>query len=224
MSMTDIRSGTAGGAASKPGIDFKLEVVVVPVADLDRAKHFYGDALGWRLDADRQGGGRRVLQFTPPGSACSVMFGTGLTSAPPGSAQYLHLVVSDIEAAQADLARRGVETSGVFHDSTGGYNRFDPAVRAAGRDPSGRTYASYVTFSDPDGNLWLLQEVTARLPGRIDSGATCFASVADLVAGLTRAAIAHGEHEKRLGSPDKRWPDWYAAYLAAEQSGAPPPE
>lgn len=206
---------------SQTKVDMKLEVVVIPVADVDRAAEFYA-RLGWRKDADlKTPAGGRILQFTPPGSPCSVLFGTGLTPAAPGSAQFVHLIVSDIEAARADLLAHGAEASEIFHDRAGGYNRFDPAARANGPDPQRRSYASFVTFEDPDGNGWILQEITARFPGRIDTGATTFASVTDLANAMRRASAAHGEHEKRIGAPDQEgWPDWYAAYMVAEQSGA----
>ncbi|MGZ4676179.1 MAG: VOC family protein [Acidimicrobiia bacterium] len=200
-------------------VDLKLEAVVIPVSDVDRAKRFY-ERLGWRLDADLANGDSfRIVQLTPPGSACSVQFGIGLTSAAPGAAQEL-LVVSDIDAAHDELVRNGADPSEVFHDATGGYNRFDPAIRASGPDPERRTYASFVTFRDPDGNEWQLQEITSRLPGRIGSGTTSFGSARDLAAALRRAEAAHGEHEKRTGTRDLNWPAWYAAYVVAEQSGA----
>jgi catechol 2,3-dioxygenase-like lactoylglutathione lyase family enzyme len=200
------------------GVDMKLEVVVIPVSDVGRAAEFYG-RLGWRKDADLAKGGSRLLQFTPPGSPCSTIFGTGVTPSPPGTAQFLHLVVSDIEAARAELIRSGVDASEVFHDAAGGYNHFDPKARASGPDPQRRSYASFVTFRDPDGNGWVLQEITARFPGRIDSKATTFASASDLASAMRRAAAAHGEHERRIGKADANWPDWYAAYMVAEQSG-----
>lgn len=204
-------------------IDMKLEVIVLPVSDVGRAFAFYSK-LGWRVDADiATPGGGRILQFTPPGSPCSILIGTGLTPSPPGSTQFVHLIVTDIETARAELAAHGVEASEIYHDATGGYNRFDPAVRAEGPDPSRRSYASFVTFSDPDGNGWVLQEITNRFPGRIDSGVTSFASSADLAAALRRAATAHGEHEKRTGAADPAWADWYAAHMVAEQMGAPLP-
>jgi catechol 2,3-dioxygenase-like lactoylglutathione lyase family enzyme len=194
-------------------IDMKLEVVVIPVSDVERAKRFYG-GLGWRLDADfAVGDAFRVVQFTPPGSPCSFHFGKGVTAAAPGSAQGLYLVVSDIEAARAELVGRGVEVSEVFHRAGPG----KPPI--SGPDPERRSYGSYATFSDPDGNGWLLQEVTVRLPGRVDSGETTFSSSADLAKALRRAATAHGEHEKRTGQRDENWPDWYADYLVREQSG-----
>jgi catechol 2,3-dioxygenase-like lactoylglutathione lyase family enzyme len=194
------------------GSTMKLEVVVIPVADVDRAKRFYGQ-LGWRLDADFvRGTGFRVVQFTPPGSPCSIHFGTEVTSAVPGSAQVLYLVVSDIEAARAELVERGVDVSEVFH-------RAGSDGHVSGPDPARRSYGSFASFSDPDGNAWLLQEVTARLPGRVDADDTLFTSPTELAAALRRAAAAHGEHERRTGQHDADWPDWYAAYMVAEQSG-----
>jgi len=200
--------------------DLKLEVVVIPVSDVDRAKRFY-DSLGWRLDADFPFDTFRVVQFTPPGSACSVQFGTNITPAAPGSAHGLYLVVSDIEAARAELVDRGVDVSEVFHAGKPGA-QFQPngrSGRVSGPAPNHATYRSFATFSDPDGNGWLLQEVTTRLPGRIDAAETAFASTADLASALRRAEAAHGEHEKRTGQRDADWPDWYAAYMVAEQAG-----
>jgi catechol 2,3-dioxygenase-like lactoylglutathione lyase family enzyme len=209
-----------GGART---IDMKLEVVVIPVSDVDRAAKFY-QGLGWRMDGEiKRDDGRRLMQFTPPGSPCSIIFGTHLTPSAPGAAKFLHLAVSDIEAAREALVRQGVEASEVFHDAAGGYFPFDPAAQAGGPDPERRSYLSFVTFADPDGNLWLLQEVTARLPGRIDAEETSFASAPDLAGALRRAETAHGEHEKRTGERDENWPDWYATYLVAEQAGKPPP-
>ncbi len=194
-------------------IDMKLEVVVVPVSDVDRAKGFYSN-LGWRLDADFPvGDAFRVVQFTPPGSACSIHIGKGITSAAPGSARRLYLVVSDIEAAYADLVRRGVPVSDVVHYWVG-------EAPMPGPDPNRRSYCSYATFRDPDGNEWLLQEVTTRFPGRVDGTETTFASTADLADAMRRASIAHGEHEKRSDVPHPEWPDWYASYMVAERSGA----
>jgi len=199
-----------------------LEVVVIPVSDVDRAKEFYG-RLGWRLDVDRTGDNFRLIQFTPPGSGCSVQFGTNITSAAPGSAQNLHLIVSDIEAVHDGLVRRGVEVSEVFHCSTGFICRFrdaDTDGRVSGPAPDRTSYGSYASFSDPDGNGWLFQEVTTRLPGRIDPAATSFGSASDLASAMRRASTAHGEHEKRIGEADANWPDWYAEYMVAEQAGA----
>ena len=195
----------------------KLETVVIPVSDVDRAKAFY-ESLEWRLDADLGSDDFRVVQLTPPGSGCSIQFGIGLTSAAPGAAQGL-LVVSDIEAAHDELVGHGVDASEVFHDASGGYNRFDPDVRASGPDPQRRTYTSFATFSDPDGNDWHLQEITSRLPGRVDPATTTFSSVTDLASALRRAEAAHGEHEDRTGVRDEEWPEWYAAYMVAEQAG-----
>lgn len=192
--------------------DMKLEVVVIPVSDVDRAKRFY-DSLGWRLDADFVvGDSFRVVQFTPPGSSCSVHFGKGVTTAAPGSARGFFLVVSHIQATHAELAKRGAAVSEVFHRWVG-----EPPQ--PGPDPDRRSYASYATFSDPDGNEWLLQEVTTRLPGRLDGGGTTFTSIADLAGAMRRAEAAHGEYEKSLGRRDDAWADWYAAYMAREQAG-----
>ena len=202
-------------------MDMKFEVAVIPVSDADRAKEFYG-RLGWRLDADFPfDNGFRVVQFTPPGSGCSIQFGTKITSAAPGSAQGLYLVVPDIEAARDELAAHGAEVSEVFHAGTPGV-QFQPDGtngRVGGPAPDHASYSSFATFSDPDGNGWLLQEVTTRLPGRIDAAGTVFASAADLASALRRAEAAHGEHEKRIGKADPDWPDWYAAYMVAEQAG-----
>ena len=205
-------------------MDMKLEVVVVPVADVDRAKAFY-TGLGWRQDADFVGGPDfRVVQVTPPGSDCSVIFGSGLSAAPPGSADGLHLVVTDIEAARADLVAHGADASEVFHDTGGVFHHAGTADRAPGPDPDRRSYSSFVSFSDPDGNGWVLQEITARLPGRVDPAQTVYASGGDLEQALKRAEAAHGEHEKRTGVRDVNWSDWFAEYMVAEQSGAGLPE
>jgi catechol 2,3-dioxygenase-like lactoylglutathione lyase family enzyme len=209
--------GSSSAATSKASVkvDMKVEVLVIPVSDVDRAKDFYGK-LGWRLDADfRFDSGIRVVQFTPPASACSVQFGTKLTSAAPGSAKGL-LIVSDIQAARDALVAGGIEVGEVFHIGPGG--------QVSGSDPEHRSYNSRAPFSDPDGNVWLLQEVTTRLPGRIDTGVTSFASASDLANAMRRAEAAHGEHEKRIGEADPNWPDWYAAYMVAEQSGAELPK
>src|SRR5262245_43076592 len=221
MSTNEVRSNDAIGNASVKNLDLKLEAVVIPVSDVDRAKQFYGN-LRWRLDADfRFDNGFRIVQFTPPGSQCSVQFGMKVTSAAPGSAQGLYLIVSDIAAARDELAARGVKVSEVFHAGTPGA-QFQPdgtSGRVGGPAPDHATYASFATFSDPDGNGWLLQEVTTRLPGRIDAAETAFASRADLASALRRAEAAHGEHEKRTGRRDANWPDWYADYMVAEQAG-----
>jgi catechol 2,3-dioxygenase-like lactoylglutathione lyase family enzyme len=203
--------------------DMKLEVVILPVSDVDRAKEFYA-RLSWRLDADHPGDGFRLVQFTPPGSGCSIQFGENLTTAQPGSVQELHLIVSDIETARDQLVRNGVDVSKVFHCATGAVCRFrdgDGAfARVSGPAPDHGSYGSFLTFQDPDGNGWLFQEVTTRLPGRIDPAATSFASVSDLAGALRRAEVAHAEHEKRTGEADANWPDWYAEYMVRERSGA----
>ena len=202
-------------------VDMKLEVVVIPVSDVDRAKEFYG-SLGWRLDADRAAGDSfRIVQLTPPGSDCSIQFGSGITSAAPGSAQDLYLIVPDIDAARAELTDRGADASEVFHEGAPGA-RFRPAgtdSRVSGPAPEHASYGSFVSFSDPDGNGWLFQEVTTRLPGRVDPAATSFGSASDLASAMRRAEVAHGEHEKRIGAADANWPDWYAEYMVAEQAG-----
>jgi catechol 2,3-dioxygenase-like lactoylglutathione lyase family enzyme len=210
-------------------IDMKFEIVVLPVSDVDRAKEFYAK-LGWRLDADyAHENDFRVLQFTPPGSGCSVIFGKNVTPAAPGSAQGLYLIVSDLEAVRADLLRRGIEVSEVFH-SEGVYTGADEPylfgrARVSGPDAEHRSYRSFASFKDPDGNGWLFQELTTRLPGRIDSAATTFASANDLAKAMRRAAAAHGKHEERTGGQrDENWPDWYASYMVAEQSGKELPQ
>ena len=220
MSASDDRSIDASGTASVGTVDLKLEVIVIPVLDVDRAKAFYS-LLGWRLDADFPfDNGFRVVQFTPPGSGCSVQFGTKITSAAPGSAQGLYLIVSDIEPVRDGLTARGVEVSEVFYPGTPGAQfQSDGTNRVVGPAPNHDSYSSFATFSDPDGNGWLLQEVTTRLPGRIDAAETAFASKADLESALRRAAIAHGEHEKRIGQHDENWPDWYADYMVRERAG-----
>jgi catechol 2,3-dioxygenase-like lactoylglutathione lyase family enzyme len=220
MSATEDRSSDGSGTASVVSVDLKLEVVVIPVSDVDRAKEYYGK-LEWRLDADFPfDNGFRVVQFTPPGSGCSVQFGTKITSAAPGSAQGLYLIVSDIEPVRDGLTARGVEVSEVFYPGTPGAQfQSDGTNRVVGPAPNHDSYSSFATFSDPDGNGWLLQEVTTRLPGRIDAAETAFASKADLESALRRAAIAHGEHEKRIGQHDENWPDWYADYMVRERAG-----
>ena len=203
-------------------MDMKLEVVVIPVSDVDRAKEFYS-GLGWRLDADRAvGESFRIVQLTPPASDCSIQFGTGITPAAPGSAQDLYLIVADIEAARAELVARGVEASEVFHEGAPGarFRQDGTDSRVSGPAPEHASYGSFVSFSDPDGNSWLFQEVTTRLPGRVDPAATSFGSASDLASAMRRAEAAHGEHEKRTGASDPNWPAWYAAYMVAEQTGA----
>jgi catechol 2,3-dioxygenase-like lactoylglutathione lyase family enzyme len=196
----------------------KLEVVVVPVADVDRAKNFY-EALGWRENADFiTGADFRVVQLTPPGSACSVIFGTGVTSAAPGSADGLQLVVDDIEAARAELASRGVEVSEVFHDAGGVFHHAGTTARVAGPAADHQSYGSWVSFSDPDGNNWFVQEVTTRLPGRVTRAPAAYDSAADLAEALRRTAAAHGKYEEEIGRADPGWPDWYAQYMVDERN------
>jgi catechol 2,3-dioxygenase-like lactoylglutathione lyase family enzyme len=207
------------GTASDKILDLKLEVVVIPVSDVDRAKEFY-EQLGWRLDADFPfDNGFRVVQFTPSGSDCSVQFGSNITSATPGSSAGLYLVVPDVQAARADLIARGADVSEVFYPGTPGaqFQTDDTSGRVNGAAPDHASYSSFATFTDPDGNGWLLQEVTTRLPGRVETE-TAFSSAADLASALRRAAAAHGEHEKRTGQADENWPDWYASYMVAEQA------
>ena len=209
-------------------VDMKFEIVVIPVSDVDRAKEFYAK-LGWRLDADYDNGKDfRIIQFTPPGSGCSVIFGKNVTAAAPGSAQGLYLIVSDIQAARKELLDRGVQISELFHND-GVYAGPDEPylygrVRVSGPDGEHRSYRSFASFRDPDGNGWLFQEITTRLAGRIDPAATTFASAKDLASAMRRASTAHGEHEKRIGAADANWPDWYAAYMVAEQAGTELPK
>jgi catechol 2,3-dioxygenase-like lactoylglutathione lyase family enzyme len=191
--------------------DMKLEVITIPVSDVDRAKEFYR-RVGWRLDVTPP----TVVQFTPPGSACSVQFGTSVLPAATGPIQRTFLIVSDIEAAHDELVAGGIEVTEVFHNG--------PDGRVSGPDPEHGSYRSFASFSDPDGNSWLLQEVTTRLPGRIDAAATSYGSVSDLASAMRRASVAHGEHEKRTGEADANWPDWYAAYMVAEQAGTELPK
>ena len=194
------------------GVDMKLEVVVIPVSDVERAKEFY-QRLGWRLDATPSA----VVQLTPPGSGCSVQFGGNRTTAAPGSAQGLWLIVSDLKDALEKMEAAGIKADDVFHIGASG--------RASGLDPERNSYRSLAAFRDPDGNQWVMQEVTTRLPGRLDPSTTSYSSTLDLQNALIRAATAHGEHEKRMGGErDEQWPVWYAQYMVAEQSGAKLPE
>ena len=218
MKDAQIRSEAAIATPAARGVDMKLEVVVVPVSDVNRAKQFYG-GLGWRLDADLAGDEFHIIQFTPPGSPCSVVFGSGVRPGPYARIEldileYVgELVVSDIEVARAELADRGVAVSEVYHYA-------GSEGRVSGPDPERRSYASWASFIDPAGNSWLLQEVTARAPGRVDAAGTTFVSSTEFAAALRRASVAHGEHEKRTGGQhDENWPDWYAAYMVAEQAG-----
>jgi catechol 2,3-dioxygenase-like lactoylglutathione lyase family enzyme len=228
MATLEIDRDAAAKPSTSHSVDMKLEIVVIPVSDVDRAKAFYA-RLGWRLDADfASGDGWRVIQFTPPGSACSVIFGSNVTAAAPGSARGLYLIVSDLEAARKDLLDRGIEVSEPFHGAGDVHAGPDEpylfgSVRLSGADPKRGSYSSFASFSDPDGNGWLFQEITTRLPGRIAADGTNFASTADLAAAVRRAAAAHGEHEKRTGGHDENWADWYADYIVREQAGQPLP-
>jgi catechol 2,3-dioxygenase-like lactoylglutathione lyase family enzyme len=219
MSATEAHNASRDASAGK--VDMHLEVQIIPVSDVDRSKQFY-QRLGWRLDGDVAPlDGLRIVQFTPPGSGASVTFGTGLTTAAPGSAEG-GLIVSDIEAAHHELAARGIDTSEIWHGPP-----FPAEARQPGPDPDRSSYGSFCSFTDPDGNTWLVQEVTTRLPGRVDAAETAFASTADLASALRRAEAAHVEHQKRTGrshlfhhsGQDEDWPAWYAAYLVAEQAG-----
>lgn len=211
-------SMSSAPADSKGQLDMKLELVVIPVADVDRAKAFYG-RLGWRADGDfAPAADFRIVQFTPPGSGASVIFGRNVTTAAPGSAQGLHLAVSDIEAARAELVARGLDVSETFHDKGRAFHHGGTAERAIGPDPERRSYGSFVSFSDPDGNGWLLQEITTRIPGRV-APETSFASTGELASALRRAEAAHGKHEARTGQKDPDWPSWYAEYMVREHSG-----
>jgi catechol 2,3-dioxygenase-like lactoylglutathione lyase family enzyme len=200
-------------------MDTKLEVVVLPVSDVDRSVMFY-KGLGWRLDADVTSDDLRVVQVTPPGSPASVIFGTNLTRAQPGSADGMMLVVTDLQATRAELIDHGATVSEIFTDAGGVFHHGGDVQRVPVSDDNRASYGAFATFADPDGNTWYLQQVTTRLPGRIDSSATTFASPEDLAAGLRRAAAAHGEHEARTGAADPDWPAWYANYLVSEQHGS----
>jgi catechol 2,3-dioxygenase-like lactoylglutathione lyase family enzyme len=222
MTIANTRSDTSVETQRPQSLDLKLEVVVIPVSDVDRAKDFYCD-LGWRLDADLQGNEFHIVQFTPPGSPCSVVFGSGVRPGPYARIELDilenvgELVVSDIEAARAELADRGLDVSEVYHYA--GENG-----RVSGPDPERRSYASWASFRDPAGNGWLLQEVTARAPGRVDTDDVTFASSSEIASALRRAASAHAKHEKRNGGRhDQNWPDWYGEYILAERTGKPLP-
>jgi len=217
MSSTQLSSDTAPNRSRATAM--RLEVVIIPVTDPERAKRFY-EGLGWRVDADAGGGGYRVVQLTPPGSTASIIFGSGVTNDEPGSIDSMILAVEDIEAVRDELGARGVEVSEVFHDPGGGLGGgFHPGEegRAPGPDPEGRSYASYASFRDPDGNKWLLQEIKERLPGRVEP--TGVAALAPL---LHETAEHHDRFEKAATPHD--WWDWYAAYLSARQQGSSPEE
>jgi catechol 2,3-dioxygenase-like lactoylglutathione lyase family enzyme len=232
MSTTEVRTNNDVTKQAKVAkSDMKFEIVVIPVSDIDRAKEFYGEKLGWRLDADYDNGKDfRVIQFTPPGSGCSIIFGKTVTVAAPGSVQGLYIIVSDIEAARKELLGRGIQISPAFHDAGGVYAGTDEPylfgrIRVSGPDPEHRSYRSFASFQDPDGNGWLLQEITTRQAGRIDSTTTTFASTNDLASALRRAEAAHGQYEQRIGKGrDENWSDWYAAYMVAEQAGTELPK
>jgi catechol 2,3-dioxygenase-like lactoylglutathione lyase family enzyme len=219
MSNGQTRSKAATENGRARTVDMKLEVVVIPVSDVDRAKQFYAE-LGWRLDVDIAKDDQfRVVHFTPPGSQCSILFGKGVTTEEPGSVQGLHLIVSDVDAARVELVNRGVDVSEVFHDVGGVFHHAGEEGRVSGPHPARTSYGSFASFSDPDGNGWVFQEVTARLPGRVDAHVTTFSSAMDLASALRRAAAAHGEHEKLTGQHDEDWPDWYAEFIVREQAG-----
>jgi catechol 2,3-dioxygenase-like lactoylglutathione lyase family enzyme len=229
MSTKEASNSAETKSTSVADLDMKLEIVAIPVSDVDRAKEFYGGRLGWRLDADYDNGNDfRVIQFTPPGSGCSVIFGKNVTAAAPGSSHGLYLIVSDIAAARSELLGRGVKVSEVFHGAIDVYSGPDDPylfgrIRVSGPDPEHRSYRSFASFNDPDGNGWLFQEITSRLPGRV-AGDTTYASASDLSQALRRAAAAHGQHEARTGQADPNWPDWYAEYMVREQLGEEPPQ
>ncbi len=223
MSTAEVHNASHDAAAGN--VDMHLEVQIIPVSDVDRSEEFY-QRLGWRLDDDAAPlDGLRIVQFTPPGSAASITFGTGLTTAAPGSAE-AGLIVSDIEAAHDDLTGRGIDVSEIWHGPP-----FPPEARQPGPDPERTSYGSFFSFTDPDGNTWLVQEVTTRLPGRIDAANTAFSSPADLESALRRAEAAHQEHEKHAGrshvfhrsGQEENWSAWYAAYMVAEQAGTDRP-
>ncbi|MFL6388361.1 MAG: VOC family protein [Terriglobales bacterium] len=222
--LDELRTAQASSGIIDDNVGMNLEAVVIPVSDVERAKRFY-EQLDWRLDADFSfDNGFRVVQFTPPRSGCSIQFGTKITSAAPGSVLGLYLIVSDITAARNQLIARGIEASEVFHAGTPGA-QFQPDSngRVSGPAPDHASYGSFATFNDPDGNGWLLQEVTTRLPGRMATGATIYKSPTDLASALRRAEAEHGEHEKRIGHADKDWPDWYARFMSTEQEGTERP-
>lgn len=219
--MSATEEGTTGRDASVGRVDMKLELQIIPVSDVDRSKQFY-EQLGWRFDRDVAPlEGLRVVQFTPPGSPASITFGLGITTAAPGAAE-AGVIVSDIEAARDELVGRGIEVSDIWHGPP-----FPVEARQPGPDPDRASYGSFFSFDDPDGNRYLVQEVTTREPGRMNPAETGYVSAADLEAALQRAETAHREHEKRTGKAhlfhrsdqDKNWLTWYAAYMVAEQAG-----
>jgi catechol 2,3-dioxygenase-like lactoylglutathione lyase family enzyme len=213
MSTTQISKEPATPARAAATVDQKLEVVAIPVSDVDRAKSFY-ESLGWRVDADFAAGDWRAVQLTPPGSPCSIIFGKGFTTAAPGSVQGTFLVVDDVEAARAELIRRGADVSEVFHFA-GTLHVGGTKGRVPGKDPEGRSYSSWASFSDPDGNSWMLQEITTRLPGR--GFGVDIATMTDL---LREAEEHHGAYEAT--APKHHWSGWYAAYIVAREQGKTP--
>jgi predicted enzyme related to lactoylglutathione lyase len=223
MSVTKSRNESSDDSSIVPKADMKVEIIVIPVSNVDRAKGFYA-ALGWRLDADISASKQyRVVQFTPPGSACSIIFGSGVTPTAPGSVQGLYLIVSNIEVARADLLDRGVKVSEPFYDVSGLFHHLNGEGIVTGLQPQRKSYGTYASFSDPDGNGWFLQEITARLPGRVSSSDVGFTSSTELASALRRASAAHEEHQRRIGRQDANWPDWYAEYIFSEQTGKPLP-
>lgn len=223
MDNVQMPSQTAIERSDLGSFDMKLEIVVIPVSDVDRAKRFYG-GLGWRLDIDMSAGDEfRVVQFTPRGSGSSVIFGKNVTAGAPGSVQGLYLIVSDIEAARNELLRRGVKVGELFHDAGGLFHHADGEGRLSGAHPQRRSYGSFAAFSDPDGNGWLFQEVTARLAGHVEATDTSFTSARELANALRRAAVAHGAHENGAGNQDTDWAGWFAEYIVREQAGQPLP-
>ena len=210
------------GSPSSTVVDMNIEALVLPVSDVDRAKRFYA-TLGWRLDADISAGDLRLIQFTPSGSGCSVQFGAKLTAATPGSGQDVYLVVSDLESTRNELMARGVKVGGIFHEAVPGA-RFLETDHLDGPPADRSSYGSFARFTDPDGNGWLLQEVTTRLPGRVDQTTTSYESANDLTSALRRAAAAHGKHEARTGQEDANWPEWYADFMVSERAGAELPQ
>lgn len=222
MSRTDVKVETSPGSPNSTAVDMNIEALVVPVSDVDRAKRFYA-TLGWRLDADVSAGDLRLIQFTPPGSGCSVQFGVKLTTAAPGSGQDVYLVVSDLESTRNELVARGVKVGGIFHEGVPGA-RFFETDHLDGPPADRSSYGSFAKFSDPDGNGWLLQEVTTRLPGRVNQTTTSYESANDLTSALRRAAAAHWEHEARTGQEDANWPEWYADFMVRERAGAELPQ
>jgi catechol 2,3-dioxygenase-like lactoylglutathione lyase family enzyme len=218
MSRTDVKVETSPGSPSSTVVDMNIEALVLPVSDVDRAKRFYAN-LDWRLDADVSAGDLRLIQFTPPGSGCSVQFGAKLTAAAPGSGQDVYLVVSDLKATRNELMARGVKIGDIFHEGVPGA-RFLETDHLDGPPADRSSYGSFARFTDPDGNGWLLQEVTTRLPGRVDQTTTSYESAHDLTSALRRAAAAHGEHEARTSQEDANWPEWYADFMVSERAGA----